>query len=670
MLDTLPDDLLYLVFSHLDAARDLHSLILTNKRLNHVIQIDDEGWRVFVRSRFPSMSLRTEPSSTYPWHKLAQSLTWQSRAWDKRSLNFQALLPIPPATSHPHNWRRRLHNEVPFHPVLDARFDLGGGEDFVVWGAGENIVARRRRGKPGNPTPEATTWHRINGKERGYIAGPDDIKAISIVEDVCGRKGALGVVVGRDNGHLHLLDAGQEEFGRNLVDFSPEHSDSNRARWAQGTINCVDVLQSQSLMATGSKSGVFLYRLPKDADTTTVTPSSYLDLSDETIEDVSPSVGGVRWMGGDTLALGLSGCTNPLRYTTLTPTGLTDLTAVKSPKLWSDFSLSFSNRRLCCSSLAPIDASSILGGGGSNLLLSAWRDGTVCLQDLRTPSSIDTAYCDNIDPWCEFESLLPFGTSHFVGGGAHGATVKIFDFRWPRQYYHTAGLPCGSEKPFPNPNQAFLRTPRDPDPIRSRCDHVAGFGCRWHELSRDLYHRPNGKFFFSKSLPRADAYAGVWSLARASPLSPNFYIGISGGVVEATLGTMSADAEGNYTGLEVDPTFSLAPITSRNVGAGTMSLGLEASLMEFGDGLLEVENDRNVRMPPMRGTGYWRQSDQELGAVPKEPRRRHRLDKKYQIARDFEGHAALRKAAGAGVKGAQDAEGRLEGPLGVYVRNF
>lgn len=670
MLHTLPDDLLYLVFSHLDAARDLHALLLTSKRLKSAIQTDDEGWRIFVRSRFPSLALRSTPSSAYPWHRLANSLTWQSRAWDKRSLNFQALLPVPPPVNNPHNWRRRLHHEVPFHPVLDARFEPAEGEELVVWGAGENLIARRRNGTPGKADPSAGIWHRINGREQGYVAGPDDIKAVSIVDDVGGQAGKLGLIVGRDNGHLHLLDASAEAFGRQWTDFSPEYGASKRERFSQGTINCVHVLRSRRLVAAASKSGVYLYGIPENTDTAKVAPSSHLDLAGEAIENVSPSVGGTKWMGDDTLALGLSGCSNPLRYATLTPTGLTELTAVKSPKLWSDFSLSFSNRRLCCSSLAPVDVSSILGGSGSNLLLSGWRDGTVCLSDLRTPSPFDSAYCDNIDPWCEFEALLPFGTSHFVGGGAHGATIKIFDFRWPRQYYHTAGLPCGSDKPRPNPNQAFLPTPYEPKQIRARCDHVAGLDCRWHGLSKKLYHRPNAKFFFSKSLPHADANAGVWCLARASPLSPNFYIGISGGVVEANLGTSSSAGQ-----VEVDPNFGFAPtISSRNIGAGTMSLALDASLMEFGDGLLEVENDRSVRMPPMRATGAWGcRKDRDVRDVSNEVRKRHRLDSKYQMARDFDGQATTRR--GRTSKDLDEEElrngpTRLEGPLAGYVRNF
>lgn len=663
MLSTLPDDLLYLVVSHLDTARDLHALLLTNKRLHTVIQTDDEGWRIFVRSCFPSVSLRSEPSSTYPWHQLARSLTWQARAWDKRSLTFQALLPIPPQTNHPHNWRRRLHTEVPFHPAVDARFSLAEGEEFVVWSTGESLVGRRRVGTPGRPVADAESWYRVDGKAQGYIAGPDDIKAVSFVEDMGGHQGALGVVVGRDNGHLHLLDASKEDFGRKLFDFNPSHSENDKLRWAQSTINCVDILQSRRLVAAGSKSGVFLYQISDTGpDTTAVIPSSYIDLGDSDVEDAfSPSIGGAKWMGKDTLALGLAGCSDPLRYATLTPTGLQELTAVKSPKLWSDFSLSFSTRRLCCGSLTPVDASSILGGGGSNLLLSAWRDGTVCLSDLRTPSGFDTAYCDNIDPWCEFEALLPFGTSHFVGGGAHGATIKVFDFRWPRLYYHTTGLPCGSEKPFPNPNQAFVTPPRDPEPFRARCDHVTGLGCRWHTLSRDLYHRPNGKFFFSKSLPRADAYAGVWSLARASPLSPNFYIGISGGIVEANLGALTK---------EVDPSFGFVSLESKSVGVGTMSRALDASLMEFGDGILEIENDRNVRMPPMRGVGSWRNLDDGLDQVPESIRRRHRLDEKYQLARDFGQDPFRNDVAPTTEEVEQHGALGLEGPLGGYVRNF
>lgn len=631
MLDTLPDDILYLVLFHIETARDICSLALTNNRLRTVIQNGDgDGWRIFVRSCFPDASAPSlsSSSSSCKWHHLANSLTWQTRAWDRRSLSFQAMMPSPPVSQRGRREGRR-RQEAPFHPVLDAHFDFATREDLVVWGAGENLVARRRQGRSAHAVPEETVWHRLDGKDLGYRSGVDDITAVSLVENACGRTGNLGVLVGRVNGHLVLLGADESDFGEQLAAFTAGQESS------QGTINSVDVLRHKGLVAAAAKSGAFLYSLP-DVPGTDIAPTSYLDLPSQGLDPSAISLGNAKWMGENMMALGLSGCQNALRYVTVNQTGFGDVETVKNPKLEERFDINYDKSRLCTGSLTPIDASSIAGGGGSNLLLSAWRDGTVRLQDLRTPSPLDLVFCDNIDPWSEFEALLPFGTSHFTGGGAHGATIKVFDFRWPRQYYHTTALPCGDVRPLPSPSQPFLAAPNNPGHSGGPCDHVAGRLCRWHDLSKELYYRPNGKFFFSKSLPRDHAYAGVWSMARASPVSPSFYIGISGGVVEADLAAMPplspAGAE-----MEVDPHlgYSLAS-TPAGMGAGYTSYGLDASLMETGDGVLNVHNDRNVRMPPMRGKGWSRITEKIGHGAPEALARRHRLDSRYHMLSDFE----------------------------------
>lgn len=628
MLDTLPDDILYIVFSHLGTAKDTRALALTSKRLRNTIQAGDDGWRIFVRSCFPSISVPPASSSSLTWHQLADSLTWQARAWERRSLSFQAMMPTPP----PNQLGARRRKGTPYHPVLDAHFDPASSEELVVWGAGENIIARRRQGMSSDSSPETTVWHRIDGGNVGYKPGYDDITALSVVEDVSGRSGDLGVLVGRDNGHLTLLSAKEGSFGEKLADLHPRNDDGGAAAgWSQETINSVDIVPRKNLVAAAAKSGLFLYNLPEECDEA-VAPSSYLDLS---AGMSSVSLGQAKWMGEDTMALSLVGSKHALRYAKVTSTGLRDVTTVQNFALEDRFDVTYEGNNLCHGSLTPIDASSVTGGGGSSLLLSAWRDGTVRLQDIRTPSPLDLVYCDNIDPWSSFEALLPFGTSHFVAGGAHGATVKVFDFRWPRQYYHTTALPCGSEPPIPHPRQPFLAAPRDPGP-RSTCDHVSGRRCRWHELSRDLFYRPNGTFYFSKSLPRAHARAGVWSLARASPLSPNFYIGISDGVVEADLAVTSSLSSDRLE-VEVDPYLDQGFKDRRDMmGAGYTSYNLDASLMETGDGLLNKHNDRNVRMPPMRGKGWSRITEKIGDGVPERLVKRHRLDPRYHILTDFD----------------------------------
>lgn len=644
----LPEDIVYLVLAHLDTARDLRALSLTNKRLHTIIHGDNgEGWRVFVRTRFPSLRISSLPGPSYTWSQLADSLTWQSRAWDRRSLSFQAMMPASPRVVRRGRVTGRALRQAPFHPVVDAQYDLAAKEELVVWGAGENIVARRRKGRRADWTPGETLWHRQEGAESGYRAGYDDVTDLSIVEDACGKPGELAMVVGRDNGDLALLRATEEGFGQRLADLNPRYGED--MGWAQDKISSLDVLHSQGRVAVATKSAVLLYTLPEEESPDpglNIAPSAYLNFDTQPSED---SLGAAKWLGKDTLVLGMNGRNDPLRYVKVTPTGFEDdVIPVRNTALLESFSLDPNKSSLCASSLTPIDATSITGGHGTNLLLSSWRDGTIRLQDLRTPTLLDLVYSDNINPWSALDSLLPFGASHFVGGGADGATIKVFDFRWPRQYFHTTALACGNDLPVPDPSQRFAPCP--PETRRrdlSQCDHLAGRLCRWHALSRDLYHRPNGTFFFSKTLPTRtrDSTTSVWSMARprSNPpgLAPNFYIGLSGlgGVVEANLSTL-ADANAQHE-MEVDPNLGWVPYVQRDMGtSGYECLELDASLMETGDGRMSVDNLRNVRLPVMRGKGASRViglggGQHEDDNVPDRLASRHRLDERYHVLTDF-----------------------------------
>ncbi|EOO03689.1 putative f-box domain protein [Phaeoacremonium minimum UCRPA7] len=385
----------------------------------------------------------------------------------------------------------------------------------------------------------------------------------------------------------------------------------------QGTVNSLHVLSRRNLIAATTKSTVFVYPL-KDGDASNIGPSAVFDLEGQAFEHKNMTLLNARWMTDNLMALGLQGCKDPLRYLTITPSGFAVSAAAKNSAMEEKFAIDYG--RLCANSLVPVTGSH----GGHNLLLSAWRDGTVRLQDLRSPSPFDLVYCDNIDPWSEFETLLTYGTERFIGGGIHGATVKVFDFRWTKDYYHTSAMPCGGDKPFPLPHQPFATAPKEKQPTLACCDHLQGHRCRWHELSRDIFYRPNCSFFFSKSLPPEEKHAGVWSLAKASDISPNFYIGISGGVVEANLHMDGTDPNLGFNSHEGFP--------SKNVSYKTVDLS--ASLMEIGDGLASPQNDRNIRIPTMRGKG-WGLREEPLLEIDLARRKRHRLDIKYQVADDF-----------------------------------
>jgi hypothetical protein len=647
MLDTLPDDVLLVIVVQLETARDIRALLLANRRLASLFRSDDEsGWRAFVRARFPTTPIPfvSSPSpSSYPkWGELARSLTWQSRAWQRRSLYFQGILP---EGSYTEEFPRRRQG-TPYHPVIDAHYDFAAKEELLVWGAGENLIARRRRlGREGSSL-DKVVWHRLEGKDLGYSAGRDDIRAVSVLDGV---GDDLGALVGRDNGNLVLLDLSEKGFGKKLADFSPEFATVDETeefgpttRFNQGTINSIDVSGQKRLVAAATRAGVQLYHLPEEAGAN-IQPSAYLDLATHHFDLPNTTLGHARWVGEDLMAFALQGCEHQLRYAAVTPTGIETLSPYKNPDLEERFDINYEKGKLCTHSLAPIDASSV-PGGNSSLLLAAWRDGTVRLQDLRTQSPSDLVYCDNVDPWSEFESLLPFGTSHFVAGGAVGATVKVFDFRWPKNYYHTTALPCSPEKPFPNPIQHFLKPP--PSASAERRDQcIAGLNdrrCTWHELSRELYYRPNGTLFFSKALPPKDVYACVWSMARSSPLAPNFYIGISGAMVEVSLSSVTGGYPDVVT-TEFDPVFGF-PLGEQHDagGAGYATSPLEPMLMETGDGMMYNDNHTTVRVPPMRGKEWNNLRKDEDEDIPQELRARHRLDERYHIKSDFAGNSDSR----------------------------
>jgi len=241
------------------------------------------------------------------------------------------------------------------------------------------------------------------------------------------------------------------------------------------------------------------------------------------------------------------------------------------------------------------------------------------LQDLRTPSPFDAIYEDNIDPWADMESLLVYGTERFVGGGMNGATIKIFDFRWTKGYYHTSGLPCLDKRPYPKPVQPFLSEPTiagNGKLCGQRCNHVLGTACRWHGLSRDIYYRPNASFFLSKTL-RGYASTAVWSLSKPSDFSPNFYIGISGGILEANL---------MHGGTNCDPNFGFEDWRESMAPKGYKTNPVSPSMMETGDGLLVQSNDRAIGLPPMLRM-------RENGAATR--------DEKDTATQPFDGHCRL-----------------------------
>ncbi len=385
-LAALPDDILLLIFAQAESARDLWALALSCRRLQHLISSD--GWRIFVRNRFPSLSPPLPATGSHSWAQLADSMTWQSRSWEKRSLQFQALLPH---SEDRRNGRPPRASRSAFMAVVDAHFDPATQQELVVWGAGEDIVARCRE-RQGRGRPSKTSWHKLGGQELGLIPGYDDVASIKVIEHGSRR----AVIAGRHNGKLDLLSAEPDNFGEGLAQFAPvpESNTDLQPALEQDMISSLDILHhgGKKLLAAAGKSNLRIYNLAEEElDTAEITPATTYDLGGSILTTSAARLGAAKWMEhGETMALGLVGCKDGLRYLALTQTGWSPHLAAKSERLAAEFSIKY-DRTICPNSLEAVQPHSGAQRGRS-LLLSSWKDGTIRYANYASPLTTRRKY--------------------------------------------------------------------------------------------------------------------------------------------------------------------------------------------------------------------------------------------------------------------------------------
>ncbi|KAI1091097.1 hypothetical protein F5B19DRAFT_484127 [Rostrohypoxylon terebratum] len=606
----LPADILYIIISYLDTAKSVAHLSATCKGLYHLVS--ERGWRIFVTQNFNTFTL-SEVTSGYEWKARARSLTSQSRDWDKRSFVVDAITPLVQQ-----RWQLRTgtaRQSIPSNIIVDAhhRHEGNDDQDFIFWGAGEDVFGILRHHK-GPKVRTDETFSRM-GELSGYHAGKDDVTCVSILKDSkynYGQTNGPQVAVGRANGRLQLLSIGTQDFGNPLLSFgdvNPLHNTSVKTE-----IQALDINYKQGLLAAATKHRILNYSLDKDRQTihnaTTkdhgatdhIYVDDFFDLKGNQADVGSfDFIRSAKFVNDNTLAVGLNKGPQPLQYLEYTPTGMvvSHLTKTKVQDTTYD------DRLQTVRAILPVDTSSITSKGG-NAVLTSWDDGTVRLQDLRTPSPTDTIFQDNFEITTPINALLTRGLERFIAGSAHNSTLKVFDYRWPKRYYHTEGLPCGNDAPYPAPRS--LSVVKVPTFISNRttCDHVAGLRCRWHTLSRHDFYRPN----FNMWLPvfRRRHNSPVYSLASPSDISPMIIAGLSGIIVEVTPKSSTWPATRPYLWSTKDS------VVKRR--------GEMVALIETGSGF-EVDDVANVQRMPIV---YQHSQESEWRRLDTPQKKRHRLD--------------------------------------------
>ena len=215
--------------------------------------------------------------------------------------------------------------------------------------------------------------------------------------------------------------------------------------------------------------------------------------------------------------------------------------------------------------------------------MSSYDDGTIRLQDLRSPSAFDTIYQDHFELTTPVGPLLSYGMERFIAGSARDSVLKIFDYRWTKSYSYTDTLPCGPTPLGPTPRPLISISPPQ-YPETSTCAHRSGQPCRLHFLARTSFYRPNCNIYLPVINQRSSP---VYSLAKSSDISPVIYAGLSGELVEFTLG-------------DEEETRKDISLTQRMRMKGRCGYSFQASLagiVETGDGIALRDMNKSNRVP-------------------------------------------------------------------------
>ncbi|KAI1263245.1 hypothetical protein F5Y18DRAFT_133569 [Xylariaceae sp. FL1019] len=595
-LDTIPTDILFIIFGYLDTARSVVHLAATCKGMS--ILVSANAWRIFVLRYFSGLSLPATHSAD-DWKETARLLTSQSRDWDRRAFIFHSL--APPQMRRGQTRRAPNTQSIPANVIVDAYLRKEGNldEETVVWGAGEDLLARTRRTQKTAVITE--TWHTYKG---GYVSGKDDTTAISIWRGGHPQdETESAVVVGRANGELRLMSTKDSSFGQTLMQFGPASSPPV----VQTEIQSVDLDHEDGVLASATRDSVFLYSLlhknqiHEDGATEShhATPLHSISLKDSPESTPFEFIRSIKALKKDTYAVAMNRSFDPIQLLNVTPSGLRVTKAAKMTLQYPGIESSLRTVR----AVLPIDASSIACGGG-NVMLSSWDDGTIRLQDWRTPSPIDRMYQDNFELATPINALISYGLERFVAGSAYSHMLKIFDFRWDKGYHHTDALPCSSQQPYPTPKPPTVVDEPDYADDRTKCNHVLGRFCRWHALSRHDFFRPNCNIYLRF---RDNASSPIYSLAKPSDVSPTIYAGVSGFLVEANLKSGISDTH----------------IPNKN--SPYLRQKGKVAILETGDGMVIYDVSKCKRVPEIR-----RQSFGDTEHIDAMARKRHRLDEALQ----------------------------------------
>lgn len=562
-----PPELLGCVLSQIETAQTLSRLSQTCTSLH--AYIENNGYRIFVQRRFPSIAI---PASAIPdrnggvdaareaakfWKDVAHGLTSLSRNWDRRALVAQAIQDPEFKRGNTAVESARARGQrgptIGFIPVIDsyeAWYDVGwtSRKKVVAWGAGAKLVLRSRI--MGRKTLDESSrersdpsfkshWHTYT--KQGALEGRDDVTTLNLIPQESDQFEEL--VLGRASGSLERLRLNKWSVDETLATYETEGMSVRYATIHRSTKSVV--------AACLGDQDVALYPLNVEEHNIEPCASASVRKPDETVRTWSS-----RFLSSERLAVGLGRSLRPIHIYHLGQ-GSSKLEHVSQLVLDEGTSATRVDvasgllHATSIYSLASLPTSSVSSGAEGDIFLSGGYDAHVrydflppsvhniihleakrffllsSLHDLRLSNTVVSLYSDPVDAYSPIYSLLPIGCERFVAGGALHSLIKVFDLRMPGQkmYHATDVLPCSKHRPSASGGQGSLQ-PETTQP--NKLGVVKG--CTFHESMRTP--RNWNAFLGTRSRGQDRSFESpVYDLSSPSSVSPTIYAGIQNSII-------------------------------------------------------------------------------------------------------------------------------------------
>ncbi|KAK5130169.1 hypothetical protein LTR08_002423 [Meristemomyces frigidus] len=542
-LTDLPPELLDHITAYIPTARSLTSLGATSRALHDYVQND--AWKTFNRTRFPSLHPLAPPSQ----HDAARTLTTLSRAWSRRAFVARYVEPGPvrtyPGGGTLAQWKRPRGQTIGFTPQLDVYEEQGptwrDRSEVLAFSAGAGVCVRRTQRRGGGA--EEVRW--MTYRPLSAYEGRDDVTTLHLLPSGDPADGQQ-LITGTANGDLRLVRLCEGGSGDVPISYFVTNGQPVRSS---------SVLQrpgEQSLLVSNTgDSRISLY--PVDAAQPKIAPSSVLDIRPPPrtgSQTQHQRLWSTQFLSPAHVIAGLGPSASPLHIYALTPTGLsptpTRILTLQTPTTSPEPKPFLTSVYPTCP-LPPSNAASA-SIPGTVFLSGAW-DGIVRLHDLRSPRDVEARYTDPTDDSAVY-SLLVRGRETVLAGTAQHNLVKVFDLRLGAKCYDYL-----EAAPAAQPHDSPLHTTNDgssalaslslsDDSPKPRAKRDWNLFLRPHNINNNDNTNASAHSNSSRGRGRGGGAgnhsnwnrrahdSSVYSLASPSPASPFVYAGVENAVLE------------------------------------------------------------------------------------------------------------------------------------------